>query len=95
MSDVRNKPCMSHYPDFDHHCASKGQGCEYYEPENCGRANKIKRILGLQGNDTDKEYYRVADVICDLKHFCNKNNIDFDNELELSDQFYATETGEA
>jgi len=30
MSDVRNKPCMSHYPDFDHHCASKGQGCEYY-----------------------------------------------------------------
>ena len=32
MSDVRNKPCMSHYPDFDHHCASKGQGCEYYEP---------------------------------------------------------------
>jgi hypothetical protein len=34
MSDVRNKPCMSHYPDFDHHCASKGQGCEYYEPED-------------------------------------------------------------
>jgi len=33
MSDVRNKPCMSHYPDFDHHCASKGQGCEYYESE--------------------------------------------------------------
>ena len=31
MGDVRNKPCMSHYPDFDHHCASKGQGCEYYE----------------------------------------------------------------
>ena len=30
MTDTRNKPCMSHYPDFDHHCASKGQGCEYY-----------------------------------------------------------------
>ena len=33
MSDVRNKPCMTHYPDFDHYCASKGQGCKYYEPE--------------------------------------------------------------
>ena len=65
------------------------------EQENGDRANKIERILGLQGNDTDKEYYRVADVICDLNHFCNKNNIDFDNEWELSDQFYATETGEA
>jgi len=32
MSDVRNKPCMTHYPDFDHYCASKGQGCKYYEP---------------------------------------------------------------
>ena len=65
------------------------------EQENGDRANKIERILGLQGNDTDKEYYRVADVICDLKHFCNKNNIDFDSEWELSDQFYVTETGEA
>ena len=64
------------------------------EQENGDRANKIERILGLQGNDTDKEYYRVADVICDLKHFCNKNNIDFNSEWELSSQFYATETGE-
>jgi len=42
MSDVRNKPCMSHYPDFDHHCASKGQGCEYYEDQD----EKFKRGRG-------------------------------------------------
>jgi len=33
MSDVRNKPCMTHYPDFDHYCASKGQGCKYHGTE--------------------------------------------------------------
>ncbi|BCV02070.1 MAG: hypothetical protein CM15mV49_340 [uncultured marine virus] len=36
---------------------------------NKDRAKKIKSILGLRGKDTDKEYYRVADVICDLRHF--------------------------
>ena len=30
MSDVRDKPCISHYPDFDHYCALKGQGCTYH-----------------------------------------------------------------
>ena len=39
---------------------------------NNDRANKVKRLLGLikDGNkarDDKKHYYRVADVICDLK----------------------------
>ena len=38
---------------------------------NKERADKIRKLLGLQGKDTDNEYYRVADVICDLKHYCD------------------------
>ena len=34
MSDVRDKPCISHYPDFDHYCALKGQGCTYCVEES-------------------------------------------------------------
>ena len=33
MSDTRDKPCMSHYPEVDHYCVFKKQGCEYYKPE--------------------------------------------------------------
>ena len=40
---------------------------------NKERANKIKKLLGLRGNDNEKEYYRVADVICDLMHYCDYN----------------------
>mgnify|MGYP003133353225 CR=1 FL=1 len=36
MSDCRDKPCMSHYPEFDNYCALKGQGCTYYEPIDIG-----------------------------------------------------------
>ena len=32
---------------------------------NRDRANRIKKMLGLNGNDDNNEYYRVADVICD------------------------------
>lgn len=34
MSDCRDKPCMSHYPDFDHYCALRGQGCITKEVSN-------------------------------------------------------------
>ena len=34
MSDIRDKPCMSHYPEIDHYCVFKKQGCEYYKPED-------------------------------------------------------------
>ena len=43
---------------------------------NNDRANKVKRLLGLSGNkeseDTDNSYVRVADVLCDLQHYCDK-----------------------
>ena len=66
---------------------------------NKDRADKIKKILGLRGYDTDKEYYRIADVICDLKHFCDyhkhhedkKLTVDFDEELEKGLEYYEWE----
>ena len=66
---------------------------------NKDRANKIKKLLGLKGNDNCKEYYRVADVLCDLMHYCNSHQyfkpdndkIDFDNEYNKAIQFYNSE----
>ena len=58
---------------------------------NKDRAKKIKSILGLRGKDTDKEYYRVADVICDLRHFCDSNSINFDDEIDRAETFYEQE----
>ena len=67
---------------------------------NKERANKIKKLLGLQGEDS--EYYRVADVICDLMHYCDYNkehpddeeDIDFNNELTKAEMFYNEETNQ-
>ena len=66
---------------------------------NKDRANRIKRMLGLNGEDTDKEYYRVADVICDLMHYCDYNKkhptdedkIEWDNEMNMALTFYNSE----
>ena len=66
---------------------------------NKDRANKIKKLLGLKGNDNKKEYYRVADVLCDLMHYCDRNQyfkpdddkIDFDNEYNMAIRFYNSE----
>tara|TARA_R100000664_G_scaffold3685_2_gene8086 strand:+ start:5 stop:211 length:207 start_codon:yes stop_codon:yes gene_type:complete len=58
---------------------------------NKDRAKKIKSILGLRGKDTDKEYYRVADVICDLRHFCDFKSINFDDEMDRAETFYEQE----
>ena len=66
--------------------------------KNKERANKIKKLLGLRGNDNEKEYYRVADVICDLMHYCDYNEkhpddykIDWDNEMNTALTFYHEE----
>ena len=64
---------------------------------NKERANKIKKLLGLQGDGS--EYYRVADVICDLMHYCDYNkkhpdyeeDINFSNELTQAEMFYDEE----
>tara|TARA_E500000318_G_C3394838_1_gene147438 strand:- start:29 stop:223 length:195 start_codon:yes stop_codon:yes gene_type:complete len=55
------------------------------------RVNKIKKLLGLVGEDTKEEYYRVADVLCDLRHFCDAEFIDFKDEVEQSEFFYEEE----
>ena len=59
---------------------------------NKDRAKKIERLLGLRGNDDDKEYYRVADVLCDLQHYCEINDKDFNEEMELAKTFRSWET---
>ena len=66
---------------------------------NKDRANKIKKVLGLNGNDKDSEYYRVADVICDLMHFIDYYpnfkpdhiKLDFEDELRRARNFYDEE----
>ena len=66
---------------------------------NKERADKIRKLLGLQGKDTEDQYYRVADVICDLKHYCdfyehhekNEDDLDFDEELRRGLEFYEME----
>jgi len=55
------------------------------------RVNKIKKLLGLVGQDTEEEYYRVADVLCDLRHFCDAESIDFKDEVAQSEEFYENE----
>ena len=59
---------------------------------NKDRVKKIKSLLGLKGEDGEDEYYyRVADVLCDLKHFCDAESIDFDNEIDMAQTFYENE----
>ena len=58
---------------------------------NKDRVKKIKSLLGLRSKDSDEEYYRVADVICDLRHFCDAESIDFNNEIDTAETFYEQE----
>ncbi len=63
---------------------------------NKDRINKVKRLLGLPPNedkrkDDENNYYRVADVLCDLKHYCDKFKIDFDQEIKMSKIYYDDE----
>ena len=63
---------------------------------NNDRANKVKRLLGLVKNeskakDDKKHYYRVADVICDLRHYCDKFKIDFSKEMFAAENYYEYE----
>jgi len=58
------------------------------------RAEKIEKILGLRGNDTDSEYHSVADTITDLMHFCDANGIDFNHEMKMAYSCYVSESDE-
>ena len=59
--------------------------------DNPKRVRKVKRLLGLKGNDTKSEYYRESDVLCDLKHFCDAKGIEFDDEMQRANFCYAKE----
>jgi hypothetical protein len=58
---------------------------------NKDRVKKIESILGLMGEESKDKYYRVADVICDLKHFCDAKKINFNHEIDMSELFYDSE----
>ncbi len=58
---------------------------------NKDRVKKIESILGLMGEESKDKYYRVADVICDLKHFCDAKKINFNHEIDMSEIFYNSE----
>ena len=58
---------------------------------NKDRAYKIQRLLGLQ-DDGKAEYLTVADVICDLRHYCDLHKINWQNEKSMANDFYDAET---
>lgn len=62
--------------------------------DNVGRAEKIYRLLGLEGEDTPDQYYRVADVLCDLRHWCDRNGVDFAQEESMAVTYYEDELDE-
>lgn len=62
--------------------------------DNVARAEKIYRLLGLEGEDTPTEYYRVADVLCDLRHWCDMNGVDFEQEERMAVTYYESEQDE-
>jgi hypothetical protein len=69
---------------------------------NKDRATRIKKALGLNGEDKANKYYRVADVISDLMHFCDyypyfkpdDKKITFDSEYQKGIEFYYEEKKE-
>ena len=83
MSDVRNKPCMSHYPDFDHYCASKGQGCEYYEGQDKKLIDAIETHVDNMNTQTLRE-----NVFEELTSFYFGNTVD----QEIIDDFIEENT---
>ena len=57
-------------------------------------AKKIKKLLGLNGDESDKKgYYNVTDVLIALMHFCDYNeekefNWDFESHLIAAREGY-------
>ena len=47
-----------------------------------------KHYLSGEQQDKGNKYYRVADVLSDLMHYCDKNNIDWYNEVNYANLFY-------
>ena len=59
---------------------------------NKERAERLKKALSLgEQEDKGNKYYRVADVLSDLRHYCDENNIDWFDEVTLSHLYYDKE----
>jgi hypothetical protein len=56
------------------------------------RAKRIEKALSL-GKQKDKgnQYYRVADVVTDLRHFCDREGISWGDEIAMSEIYYESE----
>lgn len=67
--------------------------------ERAGRIDKLMdahdAILGdaILGDPADEErdYYKAADLIADIMHWCNANGHDFDEALRLGQVHFAQE----
>ena len=89
MSGVRNKPCMTHYPDFDHYCASKGQGCKYYEPEQEVKTDSRYWDCECGENYIHKKSIEPKCSVCGFEHEeCSDSR---PNEIRLYFKDYETE----
>ena len=59
---------------------------------NKERVERIKKTLSLgEQKDKGNKYYRVADVLSDLRHYCDETNIDWFDEVNTADLFYDEE----
>ena len=60
--------------------------------DNEKRAKRIEKALYLGGQkDKGNQYCRVADVITDLRHFCDRQGINWEDEIAMSEIFYESE----
>ena len=57
------------------------------------RAKKIEKLLGLEETDFNNKnkYVRVADVLCDVRHYCDLKKINLVDEQVLADIYYEEE----
>lgn len=57
------------------------------------RAEKIEKLLGLEETDFNNKnkYVRVADVLCDVRHYCDFKKINLVDEQVLADIYYEEE----
>ncbi len=60
--------------------------------DNEKRAKRIEKALSLgERKDKGNQYYGVADVITNLHHFCDRQGINWKDEIAMSEIFYESE----
>ena len=60
--------------------------------DNEKRAKRIEKALYLGGQkDKGNQYCRVADAITDLRHFCDRQGINWEDEIVMSEIHYESE----